>query len=343
MKDRAVLSVSGQEPPVVHHQCYHCHDTCPDDRLHLEDKFFCCEGCQMVYEILQTNELCQYYTLDENPGITLRDRRDARAYTWLDDEEVRKKLIRFSDGHSARVEFYLPQMHCASCIWLLEHLYRLDKGVLHSKTNFLKKQVTIHFLEEETSLRKLASLLSSIGYAPEINLGDVSGEGAPHPIDRSLYYKIGLAGFAFWQHYAAQFSGVPGAGTCCLVLSCFCYINLLLALPVLLYSAKDYLVSAWSGLKVGHLNIDVPLSLGILMLFGRSAYEILSGTGAGYLDSFAGLIFFLLTGKWFPQKTYHQLSFDRDYKSYFRLPLRLSTTIKQKQPYPYNGLSPATL
>lgn len=84
-----------------------------------------------------------------------------------------------------------------------------------------------------------------------------------------------------------------------------------------MYSARDYLVSAWNGLKTKHLNIDVPLSLGIVMLFARSAFEILTGTGAGYMDSFAGLVFFLLCGKWFQQKTFHHLSFERDYRSYF--------------------------
>jgi Cu+-exporting ATPase len=99
--------------------------------------------------------------------------------------------------------------------------------------------------------------------------------------------------------------------------SFFGYLNILLALPVLFYSARDYLQSAWLGIKQGTLNIDVPISLGIISIFGRSIYEILTHTGAGYLDSFAGLIFFLLVGKWFQQKTYHRLSFERDYKSYF--------------------------
>ena len=91
----------------------------------------------------------------------------------------------------------------------------------------------------------------------------------------------------------------------------------LLALPALLYSGKDYFISAYKGLKHGILNIDVPISLGILVLFFRSTYEIVSGTGQGYFDSLTGLIFFLLLGKIFQAKTYSFLSFERDYKSYF--------------------------
>lgn len=326
-------------------RCYHCQDECPSDRLHIGDKHFCCEGCQMVYEILNANDLCQFYSIDDKPGLSQKNRRDARAYAWLDDPEVRRQLIQFSDGHTARVTFFLPAMHCASCIWLLEHLYRLDGGVTHSKVNFLKKEVTIHFEEGKTSLRQLAAMLSGIGYPPEINLGDVSGQGGQKAVDRSLYYKIGVAGFAFGnimllsfpeylgleQEREAWFFGVFG------------YLNLILALPVLLYSSRDYFISAVTGLRNGHLNLDVPLALGMVMLFGRSAWEILTGTGAGYMDSFAGLIFFLLLGRWFQQKTYHQLSFERDYKSYFPVAASRKNSDGSESATPINNLNPGDI
>ena len=273
----------------------------------------------MVYQILNTHDLCQFYSLDDKPGSTQKVQKDARSYAWLDDPDIRSKWIHFSDGKVTRASFYLPAMHCASCIWLLEHLYRLDEGVSHSSVNFLKKEITIHFDEEKTSLRKLATLLASIGYAPEINLGDVSADQTPKAVDRSLYYKIGVAGFAFGNIMLLSFPEYLGLEKEqeAWFFGIFGYLNLVLALPVLLYSAQDYFVSAWNGLRNRHLNIDVPLALGMVMLFGRSAWEILSGAGAGYMDSFAGLLFFLLTGRWFQQKTYHQLSFERDYRSYF--------------------------
>lgn len=299
--------------------CYHCGEDCPDDRLRLEDKVFCCEGCQMVYQILNTHDLCQFYALDENPGLSQKLRRDARSYAWLDDEEIRQQIIQFTDGQTTRITFSLPAMHCASCIWLLEHLYKLDQGVVHSKVNFLKKEVTIHFEEEKTSLRQVAALLASIGYPPEINLGNISESDRPKVADRSLYYKIGVAGFAFGNIMLLSFPEYLGLQKELEAhfFGAFGYLNLLLALPVLLYSARDYFVSAWTGLQNRHLNIDVPLALGMSVLFTRSVWEIGSGTGPGYLDSFAGLVFFLLIGRWFQQKTYHRLSFERDYKSYF--------------------------
>ncbi|MBK6527785.1 MAG: HAD-IC family P-type ATPase, partial [Crocinitomicaceae bacterium] len=97
----------------------------------------------------------------------------------------------------------------------------------------------------------------------------------------------------------------------------FNYLNLILSIPVLLYCSQDYLISAWKAVRAKFINIDVPITLGVLAFYFQSLYEILSGTGAGYLDSFAGLIFFLLVGKWFQQTTYGAINFERHYKSYF--------------------------
>jgi Cu+-exporting ATPase len=93
--------------------------------------------------------------------------------------------------------------------------------------------------------------------------------------------------------------------------------NLIFGIPVLLYSASDYFQSAWYSLKQKRLNLDVPLALGILVLFLRSAYEILTHTGAGFTDTLCSLVFFILIGKWVQQRTYYHISFERDYRSYF--------------------------
>jgi len=272
----------------------------------------------MVYEILNTHQLCEFYDLDKNAGQSLKNQRFAKNYAYLDDGEVREKLIEFQNGTTVQVTFYLPQMHCVSCIWLLENLFKLDAGVTHSKVNFLKKTTTIQFNSEQTSLRKLATLLASIGYAPDINLGDVEGQKPP-VMSRRLAAQLAVAGFAFGNVMLFSFPEYVGMTreTDSWFSAAFGYLSILISLPVLLYSERDYYVSAWQGLRNRQLNIDIPLCLAFLSLFGRSVYEILTHTGAGYLDSFAGLTFLMLIGKWFQQHVWHQLSFERDYKSYF--------------------------
>jgi Cu+-exporting ATPase len=296
--------------------CYHCHEECRDGVVPFDEKDFCCQGCKMVYEILNANDLCNYYQLDANPGISLRGRRQEQ-YAYLDDAEVVEKLVAFTDGERTRVTFYLPQIHCASCVWLLENLYRLNEGITQSKVNFLKKEISLTYLDGKTTLRKIVELLASIGYAPAINLGNLDPEPR-RPVSRTFYFQIGVAGFAFGNIMLLSFPEYLGLDSSDRFFqSVFGYLNILLSLPVVLYSARDYFRSAWGSLRQGYLNLDVPIALGIVALFGRSAYEILTHTGAGYVDSLAGLIFFLLTGKWFQQTTYYHLSFERDYKSYF--------------------------
>ncbi len=301
-------------PPV----CYHCGLPCEQTDIVLGDKHFCCRGCQTVYEILEANDLCQYYNLNETPGKSPEEFNSATRFGYLDDETVKRQLVDFSDGKIARVTFSIPNMHCSSCIWLLEHLYQINPGVERSEVNFMRKELAITFREDAITLRGVVELLASIGYEPQISLDDLQRK-AVSSSNKSLYIKIGVAGFAFGnimllsfpeyfsianspQFHYRQFFGI---------------LNLLLALPVLFYSASEYLISAYKGLIHKTVNIDVPISMGILTLFFRSFYEIVNGSGAGYMDSFAGLVFLLLIGKLFQKKTYDTLSFDRDYKSYF--------------------------
>ncbi|HMX41061.1 MAG TPA: heavy metal translocating P-type ATPase metal-binding domain-containing protein, partial [Saprospiraceae bacterium] len=273
-----------QNPALKPGTCFHCHEACPPEaagtHLRIGDKQFCCNGCKMVYEILSAHDLCDFYTLDDQAGRTLRNQRSAHAYAYLDDAEVREKLLEFDNGQMAQATFYLPQMHCVSCIWLLEHLCRLDAGTTHSRVNFLKKTVTIQFDPAQTTLRKLAALLASIGYAPEINLGDVEGKKAPR-ITRKLAYQLGVAGFAvgnimlfsFPEYVGMSLDDEPWFA------SVFGYLSIALALPVLLFSARDYFISAWQGIRNRQLNIDIPLCLALASLFGRSVWEILTHSG----------------------------------------------------------------
>ncbi len=321
--------------------CYHCHDDLRGQALTFDDKSFCCTGCQTVYQILNENDLCTFYSLDDAAGLSQKNRKNSYAYDYLNDPSVSAQLIDYQDDNLIKITFLLPTMHCASCIWLLENLYKINRAVVGSKVNFLKKEIYLMFDHHQTTLRDVAVLLSQIGYPPEINLNDLDNDTPKtSAISRRIYYQLGVAGFAFGNIMLLSFPEYLGLkdsldGNFAPILG---YFNLILAIPVLLYAAQDYLISAWQGLKNKHLNLDVPLSLGILGLFVRSAFEILTQTGAGYMDSFAGLIFFLLIGKWFQQKTFYHLSFERDYKSYFPISATLKMEHSDKNGTASNGI-----
>jgi len=297
--------------------CFHCGDPC-EEQIPFDDHVFCCTGCCNVYEILSQNNLCDYYNLENTPGVSQRAPVAANRFNYLDDTAVQAKLIDYKDEQMTRSTFFIPVMHCASCIWLLEHLYKIEKGVLNSKVNFLKKTVTISYSTPDLTLRKLVEILTSLGYEPAINLNDIETQ-VKKSVNRRLSYQIGVAGFCFGNIMLISFPEYFGLDefTRAAFSKLFGYLNFALSLPVFLFSAQDYFKNAYEGLRKRYVSIDVPLALGIFVLFFRSAYEIFSRTGVGYFDTHAGLVFFLLIGKWFQQKTFDTLSFERDYKSYF--------------------------
>jgi len=300
-------------------QCYHCGEIC-DTSVSTDEKYFCCDGCKFVYQLLQENGLCNYYELSEKPGIKVKGKFSSQRFAYLENEEVKKKLLRFEGGSQCHVNFYLPQMHCASCIWLLENLHTIDQGIFFSKTNFQRKEIFIAFDPAKISLRKVVELLAFIGYEPYISLNE-DGKKSNKKVNHKKIFKIGVAGFCFSNIMMLSFpeyfsSGNIGQAD---LQKVFTYLNLALSLPVFFYSANEFFISAWKGLRQKWLNIDAPIALAILVTFGRSIYEIISGTGAGYLDSMSGIVFFMLVGRWFQDKTYDSFSFDRDYKSYFPL------------------------
>lgn len=241
-------------------------------------------------------------------------------FAYLEDESVLQKLIQFQSEEQVNISFFIPQMHCSSCIYLLENLHRIEPGIKRSQVNFQQKEVFIIFNPHETTLRKVVELLAFIGYEPYISLKD-SVVKKKSSFNRRQLYKIGVAGFCFSNIMMLSFPEYFSSGNIEVsgLKETFSRIIFGLSLPVLFFSAADIFISAWKGLRQRFLNIDAPIALAIIVTFIRSYYEIIGGHGAGYLDSGTGIVFFMLIGRWFQNKTYDSFSFDRDYRSYFPL------------------------
>ncbi len=324
-----MMQIDKYMPAEVELKCYHCGEDCDSDDIRIDDKIFCCNGCKTVYEILDQNNLCTYYTLDETPGIT-KKKEIKRNYDFLDDPQLKEELIDFTDGNTTKVTFSIPQMHCSSCIWILENLFKLNPGIKFSRADFLKKIVTIQYSEKEISLKEVVELLDAIGYEPNLNLeGRQKEKSTSH--NKKLAYKIGIAGFAFGNIMLFSFPEYLHVESFSQesIKEIFGYLNILFAFPVFFYSASEYYISAYKGLKKKIVNIDVPVSLGIFVLFIRSLIEILTGIGPGYFDSMTALVFFLLIGRVFQNKTYDALNFERNYKSYFPIAVTIRKNGKE--------------
>lgn len=312
--------------------CFHCGlDIVESEVIPFDDKKFCCNGCKTVYEIFSLNDMTCYYDFEKSPGTTPLDIQG--KYDFLDNESIVSKLLEFREDATAIVSLHIPYIHCSSCIWILENLQRLQKGISTSQVNFPEKKVRITYNAAEVSLKEIVLLLSSIGYEPYISLENY--ETGKIKIDHSLTYKLGVAFFCFGnimllsfpeyfevkEYWLDQYRGF------------FRWLIFALSLPSFFYSASGYYVAAYKSIKAKMLNIEIPIALGIIVMFVRSTVDIVFDYGSGFFDSLCGLIFFMLLGKMFQIKTYSFLSFERDFKSYFPIAItKITGNIEESIP-----------
>ncbi len=294
-------------------KCFHCGDSLPSKPIIYNEKYFCCDGCKGVYVILNENNLSNFYNLEKGAGIKPNS-LNYRKYEFLNIPSIQQKYIDFSDEKTSRITLFLPKIHCSSCIYLLENLSKLNSAVLSCQVDFTKREAAIVFDHHKLSFENLAMLLDSIGYPP--NFGNRKEEDKKS--QRKALYKLGIAGFAFGSIMLWSFPEYLGIQNEHVEFRNFTsLLSFIISIPVLIYSASDYFISAFKAIKNKNLNLDVPITIGIIALYLQSTYSILMEDGPGYMDSFAGFIFFLLIGKWFQGMTYRSLSFERDYSSYF--------------------------
>ena len=315
-------------------RCFHCGDVCPDASININEKYFCCQGCKVVYEILDQNDLCNYYAISENPGVSRKGDADAGKFKYLDEPKIAEKILHYSDEKISVVSFFVPSMHCSSCIWLLERLYRFDERIVSSQVNFLAKRISVTF-NRTLPMSELAALITALGYEPQVLLDEKDKEQQQRD-QKTLYIKTGIAGFAFGNIMLLSFPEYLGIDQSSNDLRVFfSIIILILSLPVFFYCSSGYFISAYKGLRKRTINIDVPLSIGILALFIQSVYDIIVGAGPGFIDSFSGLILFLLVGRVFQDKTYEAFNFERNYQSYFPI----SVTVRKEGKEEYKPLA----
>ena len=300
--------------------CYHCGEEISGIDLTIAEKHFCCAGCKGVYQILSANNMCAYYSYNDAPGKRWETNTH---FEYLDEPSIVKQLVNYQDEKNCIVTFYVPAIHCSSCIWLLEHLYKINPAIFSSRIDFLKREVTLNFKHQEITLRKVVETLVQIGYEPAINLQDVVKENS-NAVNKSLILKIAIAGFCMGNVMLFSFPEYFGLSNLePQFKALFAWLNLAFSIPVVLYCGRDYFLSAFASLKHKHINLDTPLALIIAVLFLRTAVSVIFTDGVGFADTLTGLVFLLLMGKWVKQRTYHHISFDRDYRSYF--PIAITT------------------
>jgi Cu+-exporting ATPase len=309
-------------------KCYHCGEETSENII-INDNSFCCEGCKIVFEILLKHKLEKFYELNKYPGI-IPDNNISQFY-FLDTKKIKNKWADFENEYIISGRFFIPTIHCSSCIWLLENISNVFPSVIYSSVDFDKRILNFTLKKKECKLSDFASFIKTLGYKPILNLEKLENKNNTN--DHSFFYKISVSFFCFSNIMLLAFPEYFGShGDLWLEENqwLFRVIMFFLSIPVFTYSSIDFFSSSYTYFYHKYLHIDIPIALGILTLFFRSIYEVFLGIGPGYFDSLSGLVFFILLGRSFQIRTYRSFSFYKDYKSLYPIAVTRLNSSKEE-------------
>lgn len=195
------------------------------------------------------------------------------------------------------LQFSLPTIHCAACIGKIERGLSQTRGVTRVRVNLSLKRLSVSGPVEASVI---AAELDDLGYeAYPLDLKALSQQ--QDSVGKTLLTRMAVAGFAMMNVMllsVAVWSGATDATR-----DLFHLISAAIALPVVAYSGQPFFVNAWAALRVRRLNMDVPISLAILLAAGMSLFETLNSGAHAYFDAALSLTFFLLIGRYMDHRT----------------------------------------
>lgn len=298
-------------------KCYHCNES-TSAPVFAQDHAFCCTGCKTVFEILSSNDLCNYYDFSKQPGVKPSDVEQS-PFKHLDSVAAFERLGLFEDDEKKIIKLSLPYMHCSSCVWLLEKLDRIEPSITYSKVDFFRKEIKITYSKDKIKLSEIVALLHKLGYSPNLSLSNSETKKTNR---KNRVLKLGIAGFCFGNIMLLNFPEYLDHGFKMVspeISRWFTLFTVILSLPALIYSGSEFFISAWKSIKSKTLNIDLPIAIAVLATFIRSIFDIVYNIGPGFLDTMCGIIFLMLAGRWFQDFTYKHIYFERNFKNYFPL------------------------
>lgn len=205
-------------------------------------------------------------------------------------------LARPFTGGAMQLELMVPDIHCAGCIARIESTLHAHPAVTAARVNMSSKRVTVSWRADQASANELASRIEALGFSVQPVEAGHSSEDQDKARGRELLSAMAVAGFAAGNIMLLSVSVWSGAPDATRVL--FHWLSALIAIPAVAYAGRPFFRSAWSALKARSLNMDVPISLAVILACGMSFYETAQGGQHTYFDAAVMLLFFLLVGRY---------------------------------------------
>lgn len=273
-------------------KCSHCRlDFDERQMLEKDGHFFCCTGCEAVFELVQSKGLGDFY---ERLGKNSLEPVNFKQNLGVFDSFVRPTNEGFSEIH-----LVIDGIFCAACVWLNEKILIEEQGVIEASVNPLTHKARVVFDERQVSLKRILTLIQSIGYKPSA-YDPLKQEQKALSTKREFYSKLVVAVACvmnvMWiavAKYAGFFSLMDAQTKDILNFAEF-----VLASPVLFYTGSAFYKNAYFSLKHGQISMDFLVIFGASLAYAYSIWAMFSRGGEVYFDSVAMIICFVFVGKY---------------------------------------------
>ncbi|MDP1663066.1 MAG: heavy metal translocating P-type ATPase [Phycisphaerales bacterium] len=287
--------------------CTHCGLPVPRGLVRASvDVQFCCGGCEGAYGVINSCGLGGYYELMARTGDHgLRSLRVSEAFAEFDDPAFAAAYIRPAEAEgpvgAKRLDLVLEGMHCAACVWLLEHLPRIVPGVLSATVYIGRSTVSVAFDPQRVAPSRIAGALATLGYTPHAPRGNAARD-AVRVSDRKQLVQIAVAGacagnvmlFSF-----ALYGGFFGGSMSATIEGAFRWLSLVVGCASLAGPGRAFFKGAWASIRAGTPSIDAPIALALLAGGLMGLFNTVLNRGEIYFDSLTMLVFLLLVGRFF--------------------------------------------
>jgi len=292
--------------------CWHCGETLTGGvlihaRVAGVARSMCCQGCRAAAEWIEQLGLADYYALRTAPAQRPATESDHAAHdAWGGADNARHVIRDLGNGRRESL-LLVDGVRCTACVWLIERSLGTVPGVLSVQVNAVAQRARVTWRESEVTLPRILQALSRTGYRA-LPLDARGLDDLRRRESRDALKRLLVAGFGTMQAMMYATAIYLGAAETLdtSTRELLRWLGLMVATPVVLYSARPFFAGAWRSLAARRVGMDVPVALAIAAVYAASLIEAVRGTGEVYFDSVSMFVFFLLAGRYLEMRARHR-------------------------------------
>ncbi len=296
-----------REQPVAPDACDHCGLPVPAGLYDAEAEHqFCCAGCRAVFDTIRGFGLERFYALKEEDDTKLQANPRGGGFETFDHEAFLERHVDRLPGGLCGIDLQLEGLHCAACIWLLEHTPKILDGVVEVRVDFGRKRARVVWDPSRVLLSRIAETLDSLGYTPRPYVGSPLDE-IRRKESRRLLVRMAVAGalaanvmLMSFALFAGMFDRMEAEYR-----ELFRWSGLGLTFLAVIWPGRTFFAGARASIRTGVMHMDLPVALALTAGTAWGAVNTVRGIGETYFESLTAVIFLLLVGRYVMQRQQH--------------------------------------